>query len=338
MKAFKGFNKDLTCRGFQYKVGETYEEEKAELCYTGFHVCESPVACLQHYRPATSVYHEVELEKVSNERDTDTKRVGKKITIGAEIGIPEICRLTFEYVKEHCTNENSAEVGKPATAGEYGAATAGEYGAATAGEYGAATAGNNGAAKAGNAGAATAGNRGAAMAGYAGAATAGYAGAATAGEYGAATAGEYGAATAGDRGAATAGEYGAATAGYAGAAMAGYAGAATAGNHGAATAGEYGAATAGYAGTATAGNHGAATSRGKSATGVKGLSVARGNDVRVKGGLGAVLVIAEENKNDCSVKEFATAIVDGKDIKADTWYKLENGKLVEADESKVLTN
>ena len=244
MKAFKGFNKDLTCRGFQYKVGETYEEEKAELCSAGFHVCESPVACLQHYAPATSVYHEVELEEVSNEKDTDTKRVGKKITIGAEIGIPEICRLTFEYVKEHCTNENNAEAGKPATAGEYGAATAGEYGAATAG----------------------------------------------------------------------------------------YRGAATAGNAGAATAGEYGAATAGNRGAATAGNRGAATSRGKSATGKQGLSVARGNDVRVKGGLGAVLVIAEENENDYSIKEFATAIVDGKDIKADTWYKLKNGKLVEADE------
>ena len=268
MKAFKGFNKDLTCRGFQYKVGETYEEEKAELCSAGFHACESPVACLQHYNPATSVYHEVELEEVSNETQEDTKRVGKKITIGAEIGIPEICRLTFEYVKEHCTNENNAEEGKPATAG--------------------------------NRGAATAGNRGAATAGYAGAATAG----------------EYGAATAGYAGAATAGEYGAATAGYAGAATAGYAGAAT----------------AGYAGAATAGEYGAATSRGKSATGEQGLSVARGNDVRVKGGLGAVLVIAEENENDHSVKEFATAIVDSKDIKADTWYKLENGKLVEADE------
>ena len=141
MKAFKGFYKDLTCRGFQYKVGETYEEEKAELCRAGFHACESPVACLQHYSPATSVYHEVELEEVSNEKDTDTKRVGKKITIGAEIGIPEICRLTFEYVKEHCTNENNAEAGNPATAGNHGAATAGKYGAATAGYEGAATAG-----------------------------------------------------------------------------------------------------------------------------------------------------------------------------------------------------
>lgn len=83
-----------------------------------------------------------------------------------------------------------------------------------------------------------------------------------------------------------------------------------------------------------AGEYGVATSRGKSATGKQGLSVARGNNVRVKGGLGAVLVIAEENENDYdyTVKDFATAIVDGKDIKADTWYKLENGKLVEADE------
>ena len=54
--------------------------------------------------------------------------------------------------------------------------------------------------------------------------------------------------------------------------------------------------------------------------------------MRVKGGLGAILIIAEENENDYSVKEFATAIVDGKDIKADTWYKLENSKLVEDNE------
>ena len=190
MKAFKGFNKDLTCRGFKYKVGETYEEEKAKLCQTGFHACESPVACFQYYEPATGVYHEVELDEVSNEKCADTKLVGKKITIGKKIGIPEICSLTFEYVKDHCTNENNYLKGKPAVAGERGAATAGNYGAATAGKYGAATAGEYGAATAGECGAATAG--------YAGAATAGYFGAATAGRYGAATAGYRGAATAGN--------------------------------------------------------------------------------------------------------------------------------------------
>lgn len=42
MKAYKGFNNKLQCREFQYKVGETYEEEKAELCSCGFHACEVP--------------------------------------------------------------------------------------------------------------------------------------------------------------------------------------------------------------------------------------------------------------------------------------------------------
>ena len=119
---------------------------------------------------------------------------------------------------------------------------------------------------------------------------------------------------------ATAGNHGAATAGDRGAATAGYRGAATAGNYGAATAGNYGAATAGY--------RGAATSRGKSASGKNGLSVARGNGVKVKGGLGAILVIAEENSTDFDIKEWKTVVVDGEKVKADTWYKLENGELV----------
>ena len=141
-----------------------------------------------------------------------------------------------------------------------------------------------------------------------------------------------GAATAGYSGAATAGEYGAATAGNSGAATAGNRGAATAGNRGAATAGYKGAATAGNRGAATAGNSGAATSRGKSSTGEYGLSVARGNNVKVKGGLNAVLVIAEEGVWDCEIKDWKAVVVDGEKIKADTWYKLENGELVEVKE------
>ena len=140
---------------------------------------------------------------------------------------------------------------------------------------------------------------------------------ATAGDYGAATAGNSGAATAGDSGAATAGNYGAATAGYKGAA--------TAGNYGAATAGDYGA--------ATAGNSGAATSRGKAETGKNGLSVARGNNVRVKGGLGAILVIAEEEKNNYNIAACKAVVVDGTVVKADTWYCLEDGELKECEEN-----
>ena len=112
-------------------------------------------------------------------------------------------------------------------------------------------------------------------------------------------------------------------------ATAGDYGAATAGDYGAATAGYRGAATAGYRGAATAGDSGAATSRGKSASGNNGLSVARGNGVKVKGGLGAVLVIVEENSTDYDIKEWKAVVVDGEKVKADTWYKLENGELAE---------
>ena len=61
MKAFKGFNKDLTCRGYQYEEGKEFHTERAECCDTGFHACEYPLDCFGYYDPAHSVYHEVEL-------------------------------------------------------------------------------------------------------------------------------------------------------------------------------------------------------------------------------------------------------------------------------------
>ena len=139
-----------------------------------------------------------------------------------------------------------------------------------------------------------------------------------------ATAGDYGAATAGDRGAATAGDRGAATAGACGAA--------TAGDYGAATAGDCGAATAGDYGAATAGDRGAATSRGSVTVGVNGTGLVRGNGVKIRGGLGAILVIAEEEENSYDLAHWKAVVVDGKTVKADTWYKLMNGELVEAEQ------
>ena len=125
-------------------------------------------------------------------------------------------------------------------------------------------------------------------------------------------------ATAGDSGAATAGDYGAATAG----------------DSGAATAGDYGAATAGDYGAATAGDSGAATSRGSASVGANGIACARGNNVRVKGGLGAILVIAEEQPTDYNIAHWKAVEVDGETVKADTWYRLVDGKLVEAGDAE----
>jgi hypothetical protein len=323
IKAYKAFDKDLSCRGFKYKVGKEYEETgDIKACEKGFHACPYPLDVFGYYAPAGSRFCEVEQSGKIDDSESD-KVCSSKIRIGAELDIRGLVKAAVSYVKERCTNEYNAEPGKPAMTGYRGVATAGDRGAATAGYCGVATAGDRGAA--------TAGNRGAATAGYRGVATAGYCGAATAGDRGAATAGDCGAATAGDCGAATAGDRGAATAGDCGAATAGDGGAATAGDRGAATAGDRGAATAGYRGAATAGDGGAATARGKASTGYNGLSVARGENVQVKGGIGAILVIAEERDDTYDIVDWKAVVVDGEVVKADTWYRLENGELVEVD-------
>ena len=107
---------------------------------------------------------------------------------------------------------------------------------------------------------------------------------------------------------------------------------ATAGDYGAATAGDCGAATARACGAATAGDRGAATSRGSVTVGVNGTGLVRGNGVKIRGGLGAILVIAEEEENSYDLAHWKAVVVDGKTVKADTWYKLMNGELVEAEQ------
>ena len=235
IKAYKAFDKDLSCRGFKYEVGKEYEETgDIKACNKGFHACPYPLDVFGYYAPAGSRFCEVEQSGKIDDSESD-KVCSSKIRIGAELDIRGLVKAAVSYVKERCTNECNAEPGKPATAGYRGAATAGYSGAATAGDYGAATAGDSGAA------------------------------------------------------------------------------------------------TAGYRGAATAGDCGAATARGKASTGSNGLSVARGNNVQVKGGIGAILVIAEEKEDTYDIVDWKAVVVDGEVVKADTWYRLENGDLVEVD-------
>ena len=82
--------------------------------------------------------------------------------------------------------------------------------------------------------------------------------------------------------------------------------------------------------SAAAGESGSAVSRGSASVGKNGLACVRGNGVKVRGGMGAVLVIAEENKSDCNIAAWKAAVVDGVSIKPDTWYILEDGEFKEA--------
>lgn len=126
MKAYKGFNKDLKCRHFQYEIGKEYETDKAKLCNEGFHACEYPLDCFGYYSPANSRFCEVEIEDNGERNSTDTKVCGKKIKIGAELGIRGIIHAAFEYTKEHCINNIQG--------GDFSALTGG-YGSARTGGY-----------------------------------------------------------------------------------------------------------------------------------------------------------------------------------------------------------
>jgi hypothetical protein len=195
IKAYKAFDKDLSCRGLKYEVGKEYEETgDIKACKKGFHACPYPLDVFGYYAPARSRFCEVEQSGQIDDSESD-KVCSSKIRIGAELDIRGLVKAAVSFVKERCTNECNAEPGKPATAGNYGAATA----------------------------------------------------------------------------------------------------------------------------------------RGKASTGSNGLSVARGNNVQVKGGIGAILVIAEEGEDTYDIVDWKAVLVDGEVVKADTWYRLENGELVEVD-------
>jgi hypothetical protein len=148
IKAYKAFDKDLSCRGFKYKVGKEYEETgDIKACEKGFHACPYPLDVFGYYAPAGSRFCEVEQSGKIDDSESD-KVCSSKIRIGAELDIRGLVKAAVSYVKERCTNEYNAEPGKPAMTGYRGVATAGDRGAATAGDCGAATAGDGGAATA----------------------------------------------------------------------------------------------------------------------------------------------------------------------------------------------
>lgn len=132
IKAYKGFDKDLKCKGRQYTEGvEDHVSDVAKLCKEGVHACERPLDVFRYYAPAGSVYHEVELAGVLDEHQEDSKICGTDIKVKGKLDIAGLIKAQIEYTKSHCTNEYNAENGKPASAGAHGASSAGDYGAST---------------------------------------------------------------------------------------------------------------------------------------------------------------------------------------------------------------
>jgi hypothetical protein len=199
--AYKGFDNNLQCRGYQFEIGKEFKHEgKVKACESGFHSCEYPLDVFSYYPPAGNRFALVEVDGDISSDTNDSKIASSNLTIKAELTLAGMINAAIEY-----TFKGAKKVKGSTTKAD------GKAASATGGRGAASATGGRGAASA-------TGGRGAASAtGYQGAASA-------TGDYGAASAtGDYGAASAtGDYGAASAtGDYGAASAtGYQGAASA----------------------------------------------------------------------------------------------------------------------
>ena len=149
VKSYKGFNKDMTCRGFQYKEGKEYKTSKAVVCNEGFHACEHPLVCLDYYPPNTSIYHEVEQtgEFSSVFCGRDSKIASTKIKIGAKLSIAGLVQAAIDFTKsktvtmqdatgDHGVSSSTGDSGVSSATGICGASSAtGDYGASSATGY-----------------------------------------------------------------------------------------------------------------------------------------------------------------------------------------------------------
>ena len=99
MKAYKGFDRDLKCRGFQYEIGKEYEEKEAEACEKGFHACENPLEVFRYYPPCDgNRYCEVEQDGELSKHDGDSKVASTKIKIGVELGLKGLIQAGVSFI------------------------------------------------------------------------------------------------------------------------------------------------------------------------------------------------------------------------------------------------
>lgn len=99
MKTYKGFDKDLKCRGFQYEIGKEYEEKEAEACEKGFHACENPLEVFNYYPPCDgNRYCEVDQDGELSKYGGDSKVASTKIKIGVEFGLKGLIQAGVSFI------------------------------------------------------------------------------------------------------------------------------------------------------------------------------------------------------------------------------------------------
>ena len=119
IQSYKGFDKNMQCRGFQFKEGGTYETDNAVICESGFHFCENPLDVFNYYDPASSRFADVEslADVVGN--DEDSKKCTTKIKIGAELKLHSFVQLGVNFILDRIDWKNN----KKSNTGDRSAAT-----------------------------------------------------------------------------------------------------------------------------------------------------------------------------------------------------------------------
>ena len=130
IKSYKGFDKDLKCKGFQYEVGKEYEiEGKTKCCERGFHACESPMEVWDYYDMLDSRYAEVEQCGEIDKEESTTKVCSSRIKIKAELKLSDIINIGVEWLKKTTSpssvkvstdmNDNGGDSAKIGSSGDY---------------------------------------------------------------------------------------------------------------------------------------------------------------------------------------------------------------------------
>ena len=128
--AYKGFDKNLKCRGFQYEVGKEYEMDgDIKCCERGFHACESPLEVFDHYDMLNSRFAEVEHSGEIDKEENTTKVCSSKIKVKAELKLADMINLGVEWIKEVTSptkvkkddklNDNGGDYAKIGSSGDY---------------------------------------------------------------------------------------------------------------------------------------------------------------------------------------------------------------------------
>ena len=135
--AYKGFNKDWQCRGYQFEVGKTFQHEgEVKACAGGFHSCEYPLDVLGYYAPHESRFALVKASGQISRDGDDSKIASATLSIEAEITIPQMVSKAVDWIMERLDKSQEAAT----NTGDNSAATnTGDYSAATnTGDYSAA--------------------------------------------------------------------------------------------------------------------------------------------------------------------------------------------------------